>query len=320
MKYELECGHCGSSFVLEEGAVTRQVRCPICGGMLTVAVPIAIVPPVAPAVAPPPPSTPTPPEPEPPPPAPPPPAPDPVPSFPAFAPARPDLYDLAPDLRARYLLMPWPDVRTGLNLARFGAYLAIPFYVLLVAMNLVVGPLARPGDELFLQNATFGLLLVQLLPALVHFVGQLSCLRVPASHGAQTLRTSIWLLCVSLVGLIGAFMPDLHIVASFGTAAMVLVSFGLWLAFLARLGQRLDDRPLMTAAWSYSSWFWVGLFVGLFLVVGSYYSKREGAVFLSWCLRGAAGAVGLLMLAAYASLLRTASLAVARRGPVGTKP
>src|SRR5207249_2652232 len=60
-QYELECGHCGFLFTLEEAALARTVKCAVCGGMLTVAVAV----PVALPPAPPPPPAPVPPAPAP---------------------------------------------------------------------------------------------------------------------------------------------------------------------------------------------------------------------------------------------------------------
>jgi hypothetical protein len=238
--------------------------------------------------------------------------------FPSFTPARPDLHDLAPELRATHLLRPWPEVRVGLDLARAAAYFAIPLFLFVAVCDLFVARFVNPTDADNLQSLIAVLVFAQLFPLVLHVVGQLTCLRVPDSHGAGRVRVCAFLQAGALGGAVGAAVISSYTLAVLSAAAG-FVSFGMWLAFLARLGQRFDDRPLMSAAWSYTSWFWAGLLVALTLAVVSYHGTRERDVYTAWGCRAACAVVLLLLMLSYAGLLRTASLAIARRGPVGAK-
>jgi hypothetical protein len=323
LKYELECGHCGSVFTLEEAAVTRQVRCPICGGGLTVAVPIPIVPVVPPAGPfPPPPAPLLPPVVPPPPPipadVPPIPAPPvPAPSFPSFSPALPDLSDLPPELRAMYLAPPWPSIRTALDRARLATYVSLSLFGLLLFADLVVAGFVGGNERLLFVKALMALALAQMFPLLIHIAVQIVCTAAPATHGGELPETSVWLLGLAMPAAAGLVLADMALLAVLVGGGMALLSFMLWLRFLGRIGQRLGDRALVAGAWSFSSWFWTGFAVGMFLVCAS----LRGGVGdgWSWLGRAFAGGIGLRLLVGYAALLRTASLAVARRGPVRHK-
>ncbi len=328
-EYELECGHCGSAFTLEAGAVARQVRCPVCGGSLTVAVPIPVVP-VTPAAEPgavPPPTpaaavrplpaywTPAapPPESE--------PAPVPAPGFPALSPAPPDLSDLNPALRARYLRPPWPAVRNGLGWARLSAYVALPIYGCFLVVGLVVAPVVPAGGQELVARVLVGLTLIQVVPMLIHTIGQIECSSAPASYGGALAAKGAFLMGSAAPVMVGSLVPDLLPAVAVCGGVLLLLSFALWLRFLGRLGQRLGDRALVVDTWSFGSWLWIGSAAGLFLLGGAVMvTAVSGIRGLGWLCRAGTGAIGLLLLAGYPGLLRTASVAVARRGPVEYKP
>src|SRR4051794_26427104 len=104
MQYELECGHCGYQFVLDVVALPRTTKCTVCGGLLTLAVPVAVVPPPAP--------------PEP--------------------PAKPKPIsppDAPPKTRTRHLAEPWPGVRSALNNAARAVDLTRALFVLFLVLT-----------------------------------------------------------------------------------------------------------------------------------------------------------------------------------------
>jgi hypothetical protein len=217
-----------------------------------------------------------------------------------------------------HLEAPWPVVRSGLGWAMSAAYLALPLYVLFLCVDLVARPVAQAGDRQMVVNALVVLALAQLLPILIHTVGQIICTAAPVAYGGQLAATSAWLLGLGAVGLTGLLLPDLKLYAAVGGGGMMLLSFTIWLRFLSRLGERLEDRSLIADAGAYSSWFWIGFVVGVVLLGGSALVLARGGVGgeLGWFGRAGTGFIGLLLLIGYAVLLRTASLAVARRGPV----
>jgi hypothetical protein len=288
-------------FGLGAGAA-RSVACPVCGGVLTVAVPV--VPPPAP----------------PPPPPPPPPAPvrPPAPAKPPTAPG--DLDDLHPEDRAWHLVPPWPIVRTALSSARVTATIAkwLIFLILGVAYIAAVTTQRNSrGDEEPVVGVCAGVLLV--LPALVHLANQFACVQVPRVYGGRLVRGCVVCLGFSFCGLLGLPLTPMPAALLLGAVSVLgmVISCGLWVAFLARLGERLGDRALCAGMRSFTVWYWLGSVSIVTLFAGPYlaHGKSERGVLL-WCCWAGAGATTAFLLHRYALMLGRAVRAIARRGPV----
>lgn len=230
--------------------------------------------------------------------------------------------DLAPESRARHLREPWGAVRNGLDHARTATYIAVPICALLLCAVFIIAPLVQHsrGDRELVKYGSWVLAALQVFPLIIHTVAQIICTRAPVSYGGQLAASSAWLLGLSAIFLAALLMSDLPLYAALLGGGLMLASFSAWLRFLARLGQRLDDREMMAASWSYNSWFWIGFALSVFLLLCStaFVSDPDAAP-IRWMLQVAPGVMALLLLVSYGSLLRTASLAIARRGPVRPK-
>jgi hypothetical protein len=225
---------------------------------------------------------------------------------------------LTPELRARYLSPPWPSVRTGLERARHAAYVVSALYVFFLLAVLVLEAADRPA----LPQALIVLALAQMFPIVLHTVGQIVCTAAPSGHGGELAVTSVWLLGLAALALLGLLVPGAEYLAALGGCGMGFLSFQIWLRFLGRLGEGLDDGELAEAAWAFGRRLWLGFVVGLLLLGGSALTDapRAGGSCFDWLLRVFAAAIALRLFVGYAALLQAASLAVARRGPVRHKP
>lgn len=285
MTYQIECGHCRDVITLPEDAIGRSVPCPACGGMLAVVSPIPTIPAVpAPAEL----------------------------DFPALKRDTHLLADAKPDVRARYLNPPWPTVRRGLFMSVYALHVAMILYVPFLVGELVLARLDPPGAVgPLIHRAVLLLVVAQLVPILFHAVGQWCCAHAPSSYGSRQVRASVALQVCSALALTGYPLVGAYAVA--GAGLLLLASYGVWLTFLSRMARHLRDPLLARRAWSYASLFWSGVAVAAALAVGAAIA-RGGTV--TWLCDAAAGAVGLLLLAAYHSLLQTALRGVAKYAPV----
>jgi hypothetical protein len=285
MTYQIECGHCREVIALPDEAIGRSVPCPACGGMLAVVSPVPTIP-----------AVPAPPELD----------------FPALKRDTQLLADAKPEVRARYLNPPWPTVRRGLFVSLYALHIAMILYVPFLIGELVLVRLDPPGVAgPVVRRAVLLLVVAQLAPILFHAAGQLLCAHVPRSHGSRLVRASVALQVCGALVLVG--YPLVGVYAVVASVLILLVSYGAWLTFLARLGRNLSDPRLARHAWSYSSLFWSGLAVVAALGVGAFIA-RGGTVM--WLCDAAAAVIGLVLLSAYHALLRTALRGVARYGPV----
>ena len=286
MTYQIECGHCREMITVPEDAIGRSVPCPACGGMLAVVSPVPTIPV----------------------------EPEPF-DFPALAREQQPLADVKPDARAAHLNPPWPTVRRGLFLSMYAIHVAVVLFVLLLFAELVLARLA-PQEETgaLVRRAVLVLVIAQLVPILFHAVGQLFCVLAPRSHGSRLVRASVALQVCSALALTGYPLVGAYAVAA--SVLILLASYGLWLMFLSRMARNLRDPLLVRRAWSYASLFWSGLAMVGALAAGAFLGTLAGGSLVVWLCHAAAGAIGLLLLATYHSLLRTALRGVARYAPV----
>lgn len=292
MTYELECGHCGYLFTLE-GPLSRSVKCTVCGGMLTVAVAV-------PKTADPPPTVP-------------PPTPGPPPK-PAARPAKP-APAVDPAERASKLAEPWLTIRKGLNTARTATDFAFAPYLCLLVVALGVSPFLPLNEQGGATRLLSLLAQAHLLPAAIHLTGQFSCIGVPPTHGARSVRVSLWLLGLGFFIVLGFAVTQGGRSGILVCAVLVLFSFGFWLAFLYRLGIGLGDSKLIDESQRYGGWFVAGLFI-LFMLFGfAEAAKLSGSPLFVWVGHGGAGVMGFFMLFWYSILLRTAVHAIDRHAP-----
>jgi hypothetical protein len=306
LTYELECGHCGcrftQQFTPDERASTRHVRCPICGGVLTIAIPVPLVRarPVPSAT---PPADPKPP-----------PRPSPVPPLPH----EPEIESstLPPELRARHLEPPWPTVYTGLARARNAVYLALPLSFVLLILDLGVRPLADSGDEHFVTNVMLVLLVTQLLPIFVHLTGLIACTAAPVSHGGELARSSARLVGAAALLVTGIVLSGQWLFGLFAAVVLLVFACGVWLGFLERLGRGLGDPELVREVQSYARCFWIGVLVGFLLPGAVAFSEYRSGGSVGWGWRVAAGVWSIWLLIGYLALIRTACRAVAQRAPM----
>lgn len=290
MQYELECGHCGFQFVLDVSELPRSAKCTVCGGVLTLAVPIEPLP-----VPKPPPAR----------------APDHTPlPFPV-----PPLVDEVPIGRPRKLAEPWVTIRLWLNTARvatdFGRALCgvFLFFDLIVCS---VGP--RPNGLMWFPMMLGTALL---LPGIVHIGSQVVLLQTPRTHGGDLAVASVGFLVLSV--LLGLGLSKHNESGALTMAAVsALVAAGMWIEFLVRLGQSLRDDALVSAVRTYRVWFWFGLVpAGLFLV-GAFIAEQNKLALLVWLGRAGVGAIVIVLLGKYSAVLDTAARAVARRAPAAS--
>jgi hypothetical protein len=117
-------------------------------------------------------------------------------------------------------------------------------------------------------------------------------------------------------------VPDLLPLAGVCGGGTLLVSFAVWLRFLSRLGHRLGDHTLVASVWSFGGWFSAGLALAscAFVLSVLFTLTRDDGHPFGWFGRTAAEVIVLLLLVAYALLLRTAALAVSSRAPVKHGP
>lgn|GEM_PF-2610002 len=324
-QYELECGLCGYLFTLEESALTRLVKCSVCGGVLSVAIPVPITPesPVRPPPIPFAPKSPILPRPVPSvPPTPGPLAPpskpseEPAPRFTPPVPDWPEPSELELEERALRLSPPWSSVRNGLQTARTAARLSLILAIPLVGLVLIVGSVADVPQRSTIRLLTWIVALGQLFPAAVHMSGQFACMKVPRQYGSRFASASLCLVWIAIVCLISFDAPYAATVAIVGSATAWLASCGFWFAFLARLGRQFGDYALEESV----RWFALACVVGGIVIANllfcAHLATYLGSTSVGGILRVGASLVGLWLLNRYAPLLRTASLAVARHAPV----
>ena len=296
MQYELECGHCGYQFVLDVTALPRTTKCTVCGGVLTLAVPVPIASPARKAPAPPPPA---------------PAKPPPPPPLPAPAGADPS------DDRARRLVEPWRSVHYGLWLARVATIVAVPVCVPLLCVGSFLTPFVPPAQRGPVENVLWVLLAAHFGPAALHLAGQLRCLdsalKLP---NARLVVASCVLSIASCLSPIGLTMTNSPAVAVSAFVVMNLAAFGAWTVFLARLGTRLGDDDLTFAVRAFVLWFAFGTVQAVTLLAGAYLAAGAERPVTAGCFRFAASAIGFFLLYKYSAVLRTAMRAVARRAPV----
>jgi hypothetical protein len=286
MQYELECGHCGYQFVLDVTELPRATKCAVCGGVLTLAVPVPVAPKPPPSAKPPPP-----------------------------VPAPPVVDEKEPDDRERRLAGSWPLVRAALNSARVATDFARAVFVLFLALAFVAAVIPKPErrDEDWQLVALVGYALA--VPALVHALCQLQCAQAPRTHGGGLARASLLTLpCAG--GSVMASLPGWGgvLFAVVGGTGLV-VSLGFWFAFLTRLGARLDDDELKSAAQACREWLPLGLVLLAALLIGAAVAARAPSPPLVWFGRAGAGVLGFVLLRQYAALLRVATEAIDRHAP-----
>ena len=289
MQYELECGHCGYQFVLDAVTLPRTTKCAVCGGILTLAVPVALVRSPAPE----------------------PPAPPKAPLSPLAL--IPPLDEESTD-RERPLAEPWALLRTWLNAARSAVEFARPVYALFLCLDLFccsLGPAVKGGSIMWFLSM---LGMVLLFPTILHIASQLVLMRTPLTHGGHLVRASMGFFAFALI--LG-FSLAKHTPAGAIILAVlfVLLAAEMWIEFLARLGQRLGDGALTSTARVYRVRFWFGSVLALAFLMGSFLAERADSAPLVWIGRAAAGSIGLVLLEKYVGLLRLATRTVARRAP-----
>jgi hypothetical protein len=210
-------------------------------------------------------------------------------------------------------------VRGSVNSARTATAFGLSLFVFFMFVDLFLLPFAGPRQ----QNAVVELLKIMgfamMLPAAVHLVSHVGCVAVPRSHGGDVARLSAALLGFSVIAGVLLLEYRGHAVVASACVVLALVSFGVWLVFLDRLGGHLGDDDLKLAARSYTLWFWFGLIQSAVLLGGAYFASREGLGPLAWFGRAAAGAIGFVLLRGYADLLRRAVRAIDLRAPLAPR-
>jgi ABC-type amino acid transport system permease subunit len=288
MTYELECGHCGCFFTLDGRSLARSVKCPVCGGTLTVAIPVPKTPP-----------KPTPPPPKP-------------PAVPAPVPTAPPVPAGTPEPE---ICLPWPIVRTWLNTARTATDFARPCYLLFLCLDLFLfsfAPDARKEGAVVRMLAMLGAAL--LIPGLIHIACQIACCQVPRTHGADFARTSVVLLLIAFVAGSGLFERSAPLAVVLAVLFM-LSSCGVWLLFLILLGERLRVRELGVKATAFVWHFSFGVIGASALLCGAFLAEQVRAGILVWIGQAGAGVIGFVLLCRYSALLNTATFAVDRHAP-----
>jgi hypothetical protein len=202
-------------------------------------------------------------------------------------------------------------VREGLNGARAIADLAAVLYAISLSL-LLVGTAAAGGARDAPERWLGCLAPAIVLPAFLHAIFQGMCALAPRTHGGRLVVGGLCMQGCSLVVLGGLSSNPARVSFVVAGAVALVVAFGLWLAFLARLGRRLGDPELQLAARSYSSWFWGGCVVSVGLVYFSVLAVADVALLA----RAATGVIGLVLIRGYSRLLRTAIRAIGLRAPV----
>jgi len=291
MQYELECGHCGFQFVLDATALPRTVQCSVCGGKLTIAIPVPVAPPPAPVL--------------------PPEVPKPKPSAPKPVADEGEPAEPAPEGL-------WPIVSEWLDVARSAAVFGRVLCALAVGLDLLVCPFGNAPDSAVARLlALLGVAL--LIPALMHVGVAVIAAQTPPAYGGWMVRGCLGLLFLSPLaggcvhdGAKGS--PDSVVTgATFAAVALcVAAAFVLWLRFLVRLGRSLRDDALAGAAKEFYMWFPLGLVLATTFLTGAAVAETAKVGPLAWLGRAAAGAVVVVSLRHYAAVLRIAVVAVGR--------
>jgi hypothetical protein len=287
MQYELECGHCGYQFVLE-AALPRTMTCAVCGGVLAIVVPVPLAPPPV----------------------------SPKPLAPARAPARDERPRSKP--RPPRFAEPWPAVCVWLGTARTATDLARILYAGFLFLDMCLFsfvPEAKGAEHGAIVRLLAMLGTALLVPTILHIGSQVVIAQTPRTHGGNLARASLGALVLAPV--VGLAVSKHTAEGAIALAVLfVLVAAGVWVEFLARLGQSLGDDALADAARTFRVWLPFGL-VGLasFLTL-ALVAARASSPPLVWFGRAATGVLGFVMLSHYAAVLRLAVDAVARRAPV----
>lgn len=300
-KYELECPNCGVAFALEDHTTPRAASCPVCGSVLA----IAVMRPTAPPASPPPPL----------------PPPRSAPSYFPPVPVPPiptEPTRLHPADRALCLVPPWQAVHSALTNARAVVGIAKGIVFLFLGVSYVAAVLGsrRPVqvEDVWATGACAGILI--LIPALIHVAAQIACSRVARIYGSGRVKGSLIVLLFSLSAIGGAVEPPALAVAlvTAGVAAAV-ISFSMWLAFLAHLADALGDRALRAGMQTFIPKYWIGIVVVVMLLVLPNLSRDRDHGAQVWCCWAGAGALLALLLHWYGLVLGRAVRAVAKRAP-----
>jgi hypothetical protein len=290
MRYELECGHCGYQFVVSVVELPRTMKCAVCGGVLALARPLSIAP--AP--------------------------PEPPPELPeeaatADVPA-PTSDGPTPGVRALFLASPWHEVRFALSCARPATNFATALVVILT-IAMVGVPLTQPAGWWTIEAVPTCLCWAFLLPAAAHVACQWRCLKVPRTHGQGLANSSLMMMAVVPFGVLG-LAPGPAVIFAIAGAVAAIIAFTFWLMFLTQLGEALGDDALTSKARSYRVRLPFELVLLVLLLAGAVLAARIPSPALVWIDRAAAGALGLVVLRQYSSLLQTAVRAIDTRAPV----
>jgi hypothetical protein len=287
--YTVECGACKTSVPIEEGAIGRCVVCPFCGWTLAVVAAVP-APPVAP-VAPPAPRRPTPPPP-------------------------PELADYPPALRARYLSGPWSRVLSGLVVARWAALVSIPVVALHLLTVLATLVFARPELVAAAQLLALGFTIGALILCAFQLLGQVLGSLAPSAAGGLLAATSCGVALASALAFGLLFLRGWPLAAVLAATVLVLLSFGVWIEALGRIGGALSDWRLRAAASTYLSRYVSGMVVSAFLIGYATIAVAAGDDSLLRGCQVVTGAISLLLVIAYCRLLRAAEVCVSGRAPV----
>lgn len=295
--YELECGHCGYVFTLELEARTRSAKCPVCGGVLSLAfeMPVAPVPPPPPPPHAPPPYSPT----------------EPAPR------RKRDPDRLPPDRRVAYLAPPWREIYHATTRAALATNLIGVWSLLYFCVPPFIGFAGMPGDRRVIWQFHAGAALLILLPGAFHSLHQLRAARAGSAPdgGGFAVASSITLCVVAVLLSCILSGPEL-LAAGIACVGLVLAAMVLWARFLRRLGERLGDDQLMELARLFRWRLAAAVAAALMLTSGGFLPARTVPGVLFWGGQLAAGVIGLLLLRGYAVLLHTAADALARIAPV----
>lgn len=294
MPYDLECGHCGYQFVLDADPLPRTVRCTVCGGLLTLAVPRPLALPPAP------------------------PLPEPPPAPPKPVPPRPvPGADTPPKARAKSLTEPWAAVRRSLKFARVSVVVAVALSVPPWLLSTFVTPFAPEAPFGQGERVWVAWLIVALLvPIVCHLGAQFRCMtKVPESYGSAFAGTSCVLSVMGVLSSATLKLSDGGMIFGFVFFPLGFTALGLWFAFLVQLGEGLGDRALPKAARAYPAWLVFGLVLVGVLLVAAVGAGRTGNVPQVRNCRAGAGLIYLFLLWNYAGLLRTAVDAIDCRAP-----
>ncbi|HEY1190156.1 MAG TPA: hypothetical protein VGE74_21095 [Gemmata sp.] len=284
---EVECPFCRRIVALASDTVGHTVPCPECAGRLALVAPIPTVPVVPPA----------------------------APDFPSFSLAGgpPGHRFAKATARLDRLLPPWPRVLYGLELTRRGAFCMVPLYALFVMTDAVIFPLAPPnpfpneGEHLALFVA------VQLLPLVLHSLGQRACAVAPV-RGNHLARRAVRLQVVGGAVLIGFSYFNRAGIALF--VLLLLSSFALWLGFLVRLVRALDDRALSAEVRAFVWRYGIGVAMALALFAGLNLALRVNNWSVAFLCRASAALIGFVLLYGYDQLLRAVARSISLHAPV----